>query len=212
MDNIMVLGQEEKALAVVEKRTAIYLLLDASGSMWKNKEEHLGGVNGYLESMKTDSNLYTLNITLFSSRGTKVIREGNLEDAEFVTEEEYVATGGTPLLDAAWEIIGKAEVAAEKDDKVIVIMQTDGQENASVEVKLEDLKKKIEKKREDGWLFEFLGLGIDKFQGRQLGFAGPSAQSYTIEDSRAEWSLRSKTSTVYASSGQRPEDGKTKKY
>ena len=204
MDNIMVLGKD--SLVPTKQRTAIYLLLDASGSMWKNKKEHLGGVNGYLEQMKMDSNSYILNITLFSSVKNEVIREGNLEDAEFVTEEEYVTTGGTPLLDAAWNIIGRAEVATEKEDKVIVIMQTDGEENSSVEVKLEDLKKKIEEKREDGWLFEFLGLGVDKFHGYSMGFAGPSAQTYTVGDSRAEWTMRSQHSSCYASTGRRPED------
>lgn len=203
---VMTVGKPD-ALAVTKKdRTAIYLLLDASGSMFGNKEEHLGGVNGYLEKLRNDGNYYTITIRIFSSGRSEVLREGNLEDVDYINNDEYITTGGTPLLDATWETIGKAEVLAEKDDRVIVIVQTDGAENSSMEVKLEDLKKKIEDKRSDGWLFEFLGMGIDKFQGGAMGFAKTSVDSYTVAESKQQWRGTATLSATYAATGRRPED------
>lgn len=203
--------EQPDALVVVEgKRTAVYLLLDASGSMFQNKNEHLGGVNGYLEKLKNDGNRYSICIDLFSDNRLKTIREGNLEDTDFINNDEYITTGGTPLLDATWGIIGKAELKAEKGDRVIVIIQSDGLENSSVEVKLENLKKKIEEKRDkdgDAWLFEFLGMGIDKFQGDSMGFASVSNRSYRPDASVENWSNATASNSVaYASTGIRPED------
>jgi Mg-chelatase subunit ChlD len=209
MDDLMVLEPEGLTMTTTGgKRTAIYLLLDASGSMWNNKKEHLGGVNGFIEKMKMDGNRYTITLDIFNSTLSepKTLREGNLEDIAFITEEEYLTTGGTPLLDSAWEIIGKAERDSEEGDKIAIVIQTDGEENDSREVKLEALKKKIKSKRDDGWLFEFLGMGIDAFTGEQMGFASASASSYTSLDSNEEWSVRSDNIGTYASTGKRPED------
>ena len=55
------------------------------------------------------------------------------------------------------------KIAHEKDDdsKVIFIITTDGYENASHEYSYGSLKKLIEKKKEEGWEFIFLGANID---------------------------------------------------
>ena len=61
-----------------------------------------------------------------------------------------------------------------KPEKVIVLIMTDGQENAS-EFTLSDVKTRIEKYKKEGWEFVFLGADIDAFAGgTRLGVSGNS--------------------------------------
>lgn len=210
----LVLMDPERGLTTVGKPDGkishIYLLLDASGSMWEHKNEHLGGVNAFLEKMKMDGNAYRVVVETFNeSEKNKEIRNCLIEDLGFITNEEYLTTGATPLLDSTWGIIGRAEKETKEEDRVVVVIQTDGEENSSIEVKLQSLKTKIEDKRKDGWLFEFLGAGVDNFVGASMGIARASTTTYNIPDSTKQWNATYNTIRNFSSTGRRPEDNES---
>ena len=50
------------------------------------------------------------------------------------------------------------------DPNVVIVMQTDGEENVSVEYTRADLAALIKEKKAAGWEFVFLGAGLDAFE------------------------------------------------
>jgi Mg-chelatase subunit ChlD len=65
----------------------------------------------------------------------------------------------TPLLDALIRIIALAD--ADKPDKAVIVVMTDGQENASKEVTREGVKAALERVKAKGWEVVFLGANFD---------------------------------------------------
>ena len=84
-----------------------------------------------------------------------------------MTEKEYCVGGCTALIDAIGRTIHKL-VSVQKStaeeyraEKVMFVIITDGEENASREYSLKQVKKMIEHEREAyGWEFVFLGANI----------------------------------------------------
>lgn len=85
-----------------------------------------------------------------------------------LTEKEYFVGGSTALLDAVGLTINKISKAQANSkpeyraEKVLFVITTDGEENASREYNLDQIKCLIEKHKEKhGWEFIFLGANID---------------------------------------------------
>ena len=84
-----------------------------------------------------------------------------------MTEKEYYVGGSTALLDA----VGDTVTHIEKIHKYVRpedvpahtmgVITTDGMENSSHRWRAADVKKLVEKKKEGGWEFLFLGANID---------------------------------------------------
>jgi hypothetical protein len=99
---------------------------------------------------------------------------------------KLIPRGGTPLLDSVARSIrdlGYKLASMREEDrptKVIVIVQTDGEENSSRETSLEKLKAMVDHQRQKyNWDFMFLGADIDAFgYGASLGFASAATASY----------------------------------
>ena len=83
-----------------------------------------------------------------------------------LTEDTYQPAAATPLIDASVKIINATDDAVKKrgdDPNVLIVFQTDGEENVSVEYTNADLAMLIKEKTAAGWQFLFLGAGIDAF-------------------------------------------------
>ena len=103
-----------------------------------------------------------------------------------LTRNEYFAGGTTALLDAIGITIDrimharKNEVEANWPNKTLMVIITDGMENASREYDYQDIKGKIERqKKNHEWEFIFLGANIDSFEtARQFGIAKEMAANF----------------------------------
>lgn len=94
-----------------------------------------------------------------------------LEDVKPFTISDYVPGGMTALHDAIGRSIRATERAERSDDRVIVVIMTDGHENSSHEWNKRSILKLIEEKRADGWDFVYLGAGEESWAGAMdLGF------------------------------------------
>lgn len=71
--------------------------------------------------------------------------------------------GMTPLNDAVGMAIANTIRDTGVDSRVVFVIMTDGEENASREYKTNDIKHLVTKQRNAGWEFVFLGVGIDGF-------------------------------------------------
>jgi hypothetical protein len=83
-----------------------------------------------------------------------------------LTPETYHPRAYTPLIDACYETIKTTEelVARRRDrPRIVVVFQTDGEENASREHSLDELRDLIERRKAEDWQFVFLGADIDAY-------------------------------------------------
>ena len=107
--------------------------------------------------------------------------------------------GATPLFDAIGLAIHDLENVIESTDenKVLVIV-TDGFENASKEYTSENIRKKIEEKEEAGWLVIYLGADHDALrQSNSLNFNPQRSLRYSKRDSVDTFKAVTRTTIDY---------------
>ena len=164
--------------------THICIVVDRSGSMQAIREDALGGVNSYITSAKQDRALYESKFSLitFSSESVDTIRSNEImEQVKPIGSDEYRCAGWTPLYDAIGRGVGILDEAsgAVPQSKCILVVMTDGQENASREFSHEKISALIKTRQERGWLVTFLGEGLDVAQqGMHMGVHAASTASY----------------------------------
>jgi len=112
-----------------------------------------------------------------------------MDEVRPLTDAHYHPNGGTNLIDSAMGMIqGIDEYLATQmvKPKVIVCIQTDGEENASKEHTWEELNTIIKARTEAGWQFNFMGAGIDAYkQSQRMGIAMGATLSYNSKDAGA---------------------------
>ncbi len=154
------------------KKTQVYnlIILDKSGSMESIRKAAINGYNETLGSIKSaqlkylDTQEHYISLAAFCECGVDMIYDCTpIKDAEKLTKEKYDPCCGTPLYDA----IGKTIKALAKktdtidDVAVLVTIITDGMENASQEWTGPAVKKLIDERKEEGWMFSYIGADHD---------------------------------------------------
>lgn len=160
--------------------THLILVIDASGSMAHLQDATIEGINALVEKQKAEPGTLTTSLYTFNHTVKEVMA------FETLNRSNYCPSGSTALLDAVCMAIkgeGKVLAArreADRPDKVIVVIDTDGEENASTQYKLEDLQAMVElQKTQFNWQFVFLGANIDAFAvGSNYGFVAYSTMQY----------------------------------
>lgn len=188
-----------------KKVTVVSLLLDATGSMMDIKDATVSGLNEYISNLKADKkNKYEFNLIEFNSSWTKkVFVAADIQEVPVIKDQDYVLAGLTPLIDACMKIILATEEAVKgRDVNVLVTFQTDGAENCSSQYTRADLALKIKEMEGKGWVFQYIGAGIDAYaEARKIGIADSHTVSYGREHSDAAFSTLSQTTMRYAGSG-----------
>ena len=154
------------------KKTQVYnlIILDKSGSMESIRKAAIDGYNETLGSIKSaqlkhlDTQEHYISLAAFCSCGVDMIYDCTpIKDAEKLTKAKYDPCCCTPLYDAIGRCI---KALAKKTDKiedaaVLVTIITDGEENASVEWTGPAIKKLIDERKEEGWMFSYIGADHD---------------------------------------------------
>jgi hypothetical protein len=147
-------------------------------------DDALGGVNGYITTAKQDRALFESRFSMitFSSESVDTIRKNEImETVKPIGAEEYRCSGWTPLYDAIGRGIGILDeaISGKTDAKAILVIMTDGQENASREFTHEKISALIKARQEQGWMVTFLGEGLEVAkQGTNLGALASSVAAY----------------------------------
>lgn len=165
--------------------TELVFILDRSGSMGGLESDTIGGFNGMIQKQKKEEGEANITTVLFDDQIELIHDRFPLEAVKPLTDEDYYVRGCTALLDAVGSTVKKVENIQKrlpeelKAEKVIMVITTDGQENASQEYSLDMVKKMIEKNQEKGWQFLFLGANIDAVEeAGKLGIRKTHAASY----------------------------------
>lgn len=166
--------------------TDIVVVLDKSGSMEHTKDDVIGGFNRFLEEQKALPGDCSLSMVLFDETcETKLSLP--IRSVPPLTDKTYVPGGMTALLDALGKAIndtGKRLAAldeAQRPDKVLVVVITDGHENSSREHTLKAVREMVEHQQgKYSWKFMFLGANIDSFaEAGNLGFVKDATVNFT---------------------------------
>lgn len=178
------------------KSTEIIFVIDKSGSMSRLTNDTIEGFNGFVESQKDDTKT-TLTTVLFDT-SWKTLHDGvDVYEVSPMTNKDYIAGGGTAMLDAIGDTINRVqdrhdELGAEKPEKVLFVITTDGEENASRKFNKAQIEKMIKHQTNGhGWEFMFLGANMDAVkEAASIGISHDRSISY-------DWTTRG-TDALYS--------------
>lgn len=185
-------------------KTLVTFLLDRTGSMQAIKAETIAGFNSYLDRLESEAGeLVEFTMLQFDSRSIDRLYTGaTLATVQRLTDETYRPRSWTPLIDACVETIQAVdEQLADRNDKprVIVVFQTDGEENCSEKYNYPQLRKLIKEKTKAGWEFVYMGANIDAYtEAKRLGIAAANTVSYRGELSETAFAATAHNIVAYA--------------
>jgi uncharacterized protein YegL len=162
------------------------MVLDRSGSMADMATEAIGGFNGFLEDQQKQPGHAKLTLVLFDHEYI-VAQDGRpVQEVQKLDAHSYQPRGNTALLDAIGRTITTVgerldhTPEQERPDKVLIVILTDGLENASKEFSLKQINQMIQHQREVySWEFRFLGADQDAIQvATSLGISADNAVQF----------------------------------
>lgn len=166
--------------------TELIFILDRSGSMSGLESDTIGGFNSMIARQKQEDGEAYVTTVLFDTRFDRIHDRMKLEDVPALTEKDYVPGGCTALLDAVGDTvrhitrIHKYARPEDVPEKTVVVITTDGLENASHRWDLAQVKQLIEHEREKyGWEFLFLGANIDAIEtAKTIGISSARSANF----------------------------------
>lgn len=175
------MGRRKK---VARSRTRVYVVQDKSGSMGSRRAETISGFNEYVNELRKDAEgEVLLSLVQFDTAVDTPYTSKPLAEVPTMTEADFIPGGMTALRDGVGRAIVDASRQVQPDDKVLVIIMTDGGENSSREYSHEAILDQIKAHREKGWEFVFLGAGEEAWNaGRMLGIADSHVINYGTFD------------------------------
>ena len=168
--------------------TELVMIIDRSGSMNSIKEDIIGGINNFIEEQKKNGETRVTTV-LFNNEVKFINEDVDINEVAKMDGRNYVPSGCTALLDAVGDSISfiKARHAKleEKDlpKNTIVVITTDGLENASKEYSYSQIKSMIELQKKCGWTFIFQAANIDVAkEANRLGVDQDYAMSFEANE------------------------------
>ena len=185
------------------KAVTVSFVLDETGSMNEHKSATISGFNEYVDGLRSRKGL-TMSLTKFNSGKVDVVyRDVPIREVLHLNNDTYTPNHMTPLYDA----VGQTIRSFDKKSKVLMIIMTDGLENASREYTREHIFNLIRLKERDGWSFVFLGANQDAWvEGERMGMRRDKVSSYTMNDLGRKFSILVDCSRDFMDRGARPED------
>lgn len=196
---------EEIINVPTNEKTHIICILDRSGSMSSIISDSIGGFNTFLKQQKELPDEASITVALFDDQYELLYDNIDIKKAEELTNKIWIPRGTTALYDAIGKTINIektnfAKLGDEKPSKVLVCIVTDGQENASREYNIKDIKKLIKKCEKDNWNFLYLAANQDAFDvGTSFGVSAGNTFTFgaTSTGTAAMYNVVASTTTSY---------------
>lgn len=159
----------------------IVLIVDRSGSMGNIAVETIGALNAFIEAQKEVEGEAVLTLVLFDDGYEVLYDRVDIQDVEPITDKQYFVRGMTAMYDAIGKCLGNI-LGKNESGRVIVQIQSDGQENASKEFTGSMIKSIIKERESEGWDINFLGTGIDAIaEGAKFGLDAGSTMTLSAD-------------------------------
>jgi hypothetical protein len=137
--------------------------------------------NEFIEVQKQDKLVASITMTAFNTACRKMFSGVQTKAAPLLTEKNYRPHGMTALHDAVGVTVNAMMKAVPKKHRVLCCIITDGQENASKEYVLSDIKALIEKMQKTKlWTFVYIGANQNSwYEGGKMGIPHGNTINYT---------------------------------
>ena len=186
--------------------TELVFILDKSGSMAGLERDTIGGFNAMLDKQKAQAGECRITTVLFDHRYELLHDRTDIRAVRPITAREYRVGGSTALLDALGKTIHKIATAQKKTSepfrakRVMFVIITDGEENASREYAAKEVKEAIRRQKSRyGWEFIFLGANIDAVEtAGRFGIDAGRAANYVPDSQGTALNFRAMSETVSA--------------
>lgn len=188
------------------------IILDESGSMSHLVSSTISGCNETINSIKsiqeknTDSQEHYVSIYCFQSFSevpSRYLCENiPANEAKHISDKDYRPWGFTPLYDAIGFTLKDLEKQTSKTEGALasVTIITDGYENSSRHFTGAQIVKLIDRLKELGWNFNFIGANIDAASvARQFHIDNSMQFEANKEDSDRMWSRQRSSRDLYFS-------------
>ena len=136
----------------------LVFIMDRSGSMSGSEEDTIGGFNSFIERERNKGLNTRVTTVLFDDHYEVLYKRKDINQVAKLTRDEYWVRGCTALLDAVGKTINMLD--HEVDNNVLVVIMTDGMENASKEYSKDQIRNLI---NSHSWEFIYIGADIDSY-------------------------------------------------
>lgn len=194
---------EPPAAAAVDDEVHVQIVLDRSGSMGPIAAATVDAINGFLAKQRAHPGILRLSLVDFDSQEPFRLVIDGVPIAEVVdlTEDDYEPRGGTPLLDAIGRAVERldARVAELADEDQVLVILTDGHENASTDYTAARISKLLDARQEAGWTVLFLGANQDSFAtGRAMRMKKGNVRNFDASADGVQSAVTLAADAVYA--------------
>jgi len=181
--------------------TDIVVVLDRSGSMADRCTDAIGGFNALVLDQRRETGDAVLTLVQFDHEYEVCFTAKPIRDVALLTDATYVPRGSTALLDAIGRTITdtgarlRALPEAERPSKVVLVIITDGYENASQTFTKGRVNDMLAHQRDVyKWIALFIGTNQDAIaEAGKFGIPATHAMSYvnTTGGTRAAYDIAS---------------------
>lgn len=166
--------------------TKIVFVVDRSGSMQSVAKDMIGGFNQFIQTQKENKvGECAVSFFQFDDIYEEVYKNVLVENVQDLTNKTYVPRNSTALLDAVGMTVNNINdelsnlKEEEKPEKILVVILTDGEENASQMFTIEQVRELITQKTIENWEFVYIGANQDTWNvANSLGISGANSISY----------------------------------
>jgi len=184
----------------------IVYILDRSGSMNSIRQDVIGGFNGFIEEQRKLSgklkDKVNFTLVLFDHEYEVPIEGKELLSIAPISRDDFVPRGSTAMYDAIGRAISETKQRISLGTPVLVVIHTDGYENASEEWNQKQVFDLIQEQTD--WEFLYLGANQDAMAvGGSMGLSSHQTMNYDANKqgmqvayaavSRASTGFRTKT-------------------
>ena len=159
-------------------KTEIIAIADESGSMNSVVDDANGGFQNFVNEQRDVPGEARMTLIKFANHVHRVYQGVDIKQAPPLNLRPR---GNTALYDAIGMTLGEQQDRIKKEgwaDLVIVMVMTDGQENASVEYTKEGIATIVKMAESNGWKFIWMMSNQDAFTtARAMGSSGAMAMS-----------------------------------
>lgn len=149
----------------------IIFVIDESGSMHGTETDVIGGFNSFIEKQRTqDYGKIDVTLYKFSNESSRIFNDLPLNEIRPLSTKDYIPGGATALYDTIGVAINEADrrinhlKLEHKPNMVMMVIITDGQENASREYSAHTVQQLIQgHEKNENWQFIYLGADLSSF-------------------------------------------------
>merc|ERR1712110_303211 len=195
-DTVVAAGVGDGGTAAESGTSYVVCIVDRSGSMQSMGSAVKNGFNEFLQQQKAFPGACLATVVRFDNKVEIVNHGTKLADISPATDETFAPRGSTALYDALGDSIAmvkeKISTLSCKPSRVMVLVLTDGQENASSKHSHSDVVKNIKQCEDElKWSFVYIGANQNAITtGARMGFRADSCLTYAADHlhQRATWS------------------------